>query len=128
MALTHYDVIYVDDDQPLTQIFNTYVQMAHIEWTYESYTDSRTAYELVEENMIGARVWLLDIMMPGKNGIELAVLIQQIDPRATILGYTALDPLDVKMKYGKSTTAFTKIISKNESIMDILSLLDVYLK
>jgi DNA-binding response OmpR family regulator len=128
MPITQYDVVYVDDDHALTQIINTCVGLAHERWTYNSYTDSGSVYEMIQQNKIGAKVWLLDIMMPVKNGIDIAVLIQQKLPKDIILGYTALDPLDIKAKYGPSTNAFTRIISKNESPMDVLNLLDAWVE
>lgn len=126
MPATQYDVVYVDDERSITQIFTTYAKLEHDTWNFAAFNNSVDVYNQIQQNLIGSRVWLLDIMMPQRNGVEIANLIKKMHPDSVVLGYTALDPMDVKSKFGTQANAFNKIIRKNESVLEVLALMDVW--
>jgi DNA-binding NtrC family response regulator len=127
MAVEKYDLIFVDDEMGITVLFNTVVQMQFPQLVYTSFNDSEAVYEMVNQKLIQSKVWILDIMMPRRNGVEIADLIRQVDPEAIIIGYTALDPVSLKLDYGPKASAFKNILSKSASVFEVISLTTVWI-
>jgi len=131
MAMNNYDVIYVDDEPTMTDIFNQFVTYKFKDWRTCSFNNSQELFEKISSNEISAVVWIIDIMMPQKNGTEIAEAVaHECEPGTTILGYTALDPhtLDSKVEYKNGLRHFSKIINKQENFSNLLDLVDVWVK
>jgi DNA-binding NtrC family response regulator len=131
MAMSNYDVIYIDDEVTMTDIFNQYVNWKYKSWRACSFTNSKELYDRIVANEISSIVWIVDIMMPGKNGTEIAgAIARECAPGTVILGYTALDPhsLDSRPEYQDGVKHFSKILNKQESFFNLLDLVDVWVK
>lgn len=131
MAMNNYDVIYIDDEITMTDIFNQYVKYKYGHWRAQSFSDSRDLFAKITSNEVSSVVWIVDIMMPGKNGTEIAAAIaNECDPGTVILGYTALDhhSLEAKPEYQAGLKHFHKIINKQENFTNLLDLVDVMVK
>jgi two-component SAPR family response regulator len=123
----HFDVIFVDDEITMVTIFNQVINLKHQNWRACSYLDSTELYQLITTNQISASIWIIDLMMPGKNGIELAQAIQMTGDQSTILiGYTSLDPLTLHRhsEYNQAVEIFSRIVGKQEGLIKLLSGLD----
>lgn len=131
MAMHNYDVIFVDDESTMIDIFNHYVGWKYKHWRACSFIDSQDLYEKITSNQVSAIVWIVDIMMPRKNGTQIADAIsQECEPGTIIIGYTALDPhtLESKPEYREGLKHFTRIMNKQESFNSLLDLVDLWLK
>ncbi len=131
MAMNNYDVIYVDDEPSMTDIFNQFVNFKYKHWRACSFTNSQELYDRVAANEISSVVWIIDIMMPQKNGTEVAAIVSsECEPGTVILGYTALDPhtLDHKPEYRDGLKHFSRIINKQENFNNLLDLVDAWVK
>lgn len=127
MAKYHFDVIYMDDDPMMTELFNQYISWKYQQWRAYSFTDPLMLYKQIRRGEIQAKVWIIDIMMPEKSGPDLAAAIrEQFGPQEVILGYTALEPhvLQADPQYNTGLHYFTQIVKKNEGISRLLSLAD----
>ncbi len=131
MAMNNYDVIYIDDETSMTDIFNQYVKWKYSHWRSLSFNDSLELHNKIVTHDISAHIWIVDIMMPRKNGTEIARAIQdESDPGTVVLGYTALDhhTLENRPEYRDGLSCFTRIMNKQEDFGSLLELVDVMLK
>lgn len=131
MAMKNYDVVYVDDELSMTDIFSQFVTFKYQHWRARAFNDAQELYDKILSNEISSVVWIVDIMMPRKNGTMIASAIaQECDPGTVILGYTALDhhSLESKPEYKGGLSCFTKIMNKQESFSGLLDLVDVWVK
>jgi len=131
MAMNNYDVIFIDDETTMTDIFQQYVTWKYKHWRACSFSDSRDLFDKITTNQVSAVVWIVDIMMPGRNGTEIASAIQrECAPGTIILAYTALDmhSLDSRPEYHEGLKHFTRIINKQENFNNLLELVDVWVK
>jgi response regulator of citrate/malate metabolism len=131
MALNNYDVIFIDDEITIVDLFNQYVQYKYKSWNAAAFTDSYDLYRKIIGNEVAATIWIVDLMMPQKNGTEIAAAIaRESMPGTLILGYTALDPytLDSRSEYRGGLKYFYKIINKQESFTSLLELIDLWVK
>ena len=131
MAMTNFDVVYIDDEHSMTEIFTQFVAYKYQHWRACSFTNSQEAFDKICSNEISSVVWIVDIMMPQKNGTEIAVAIQhECQPGTVVLGYTALDhhSLERKPEYQEGLKSFSKIINKQEEFSSLLELVDVWVK
>lgn len=131
MTMNNYDVIYIDDEPTMTDIFNQFVNFKFKHWRAVSYTNSQDLYDKIKANEISAVVWIVDIMMPQKNGTEIAAAVNaECEPGTIILGYTALDThtLETKPEYRDGLKHFTRIMNKQENFVNLLDLVDVWVK
>ncbi len=120
----HYDVVYVDDEPTMTTIFNQVVNLKYQNWRSISFNDSQILFERIEAGNISASVWIIDLMMPEKNGVQLARAIRGGgDSEAVLIGYTALDPqaLGRSPEYSDALDLFSRIIGKQEGFIKVLT-------
>ncbi len=131
MAMNNFDVIYIDDEPTMTDIFTQFVNYKFKSWRACSFNHSQELYEKITANEVSAVVWIIDIMMPQKNGTEIAAAVAQVcEPGTVILGYTALDPhsLDSRPEYKEGLKHFSRIINKQENFGNLLDLVDMWVK
>ena len=129
MAGNEFDVIIIDDESSVTQIFQQYFLWKYKNWRFQTFNDPLNLLDSITRFNLKAKVWIIDIMMPAKNGTEIAALIrQQHGQTPIILAYTALDRqiLDSEEKYKQGMKHFNHIISKKEDFSSILSLVEVW--
>lgn len=128
---TSYDVIFIDDEVSLTDIFQQYVIWKYKDWNFMTFNNAQTAFNAIVDNRVSARVWIVDMMMPQKNGAEIAEAIRrQSGKEPVILAYTALDrrALESNETYRGGMHHFNHIINKREDFASILSLVEVWVK
>lgn len=131
MAMENLDVIYIDDEPSLTDIFNQFMTYKFKHWRARAFTNSQDLYNKIIANEVSAVVWIVDIMMPQKNGTEIVEAIsRECQPGTIILGYTALDQfsLSAKPEYKDGLRYFTKIISKQDNFINLLDYVDILVK
>jgi DNA-binding NtrC family response regulator len=131
MAMQNFDVIYIDDEPTMTDIFNQFVNYKFKHWRARAFTNSQELYEMIVANEVSAVVWIVDIMMPQKNGTEIAEIVsQECQPGTVILGYTALDQhsLGARSEYKNGLKFFSKIINKQDNFINLLDFVDVWVK
>lgn len=129
MAMNNFDVIYIDDEPSMTDIFTHFVNFKYKHWRVAAYNDSQELYNRIVSNEISSVVWIVDIMMPRKNGAQIAEAIaRECSPGTVILGYTALDPtaIETQPEYQRGARHFTKIVNKQENFVNLLDLVDVW--
>lgn len=126
-----YDVIFIDDEVSLTDIFQQYVIWKYKEWNFMTFNNSQMAYNAILDNRVSAKVWIVDMMMPQKNGADIAQAIRtQGGQDPVILAYTALDrrALESNETYRAGMQHFNHIVNKREDFSSILSLVEVWVK
>jgi DNA-binding NtrC family response regulator len=131
MAMSNYDVIFIDDETTMIDIFTQYVNWKYKHWRACSFVDSQDLFDRITTNQLSAVVWIIDIMMPRKNGTEIAAAItRECGPGTIILGYTALDThtLDSRPEYKDGLKYFSRIINKQENFNNLLDLVDAWVK
>jgi DNA-binding NtrC family response regulator len=131
MAMTNYDVIYIDDESSMTDIFSHYAAFKYQHWRIRAFTNSQEAFDKIRSNEISSVVWIVDIMMPQKNGTEVAAAIQsECQAGTVVLGYTALDPytLEQRPEFQAGLRNFSRIINKQEDFSSLLELVDMWVK
>lgn len=131
MAMNNFDVIFIDDEPSMAEIFNTFVSYRFKHWRACSFSDSQELYQKIITNEVSAVVWIVDIMMPQKNGAEIAAAIsRECAPGTVILGYTALDSytLSSRKEYKEGLRFFSRIINKQDNFSNLLDLVDVWVQ
>lgn len=128
---TEYDVIFIDDEATLTDIFQQYVIWKYKDWSFLTFSNSALAHSAIVNNRICATVWIVDMMMPQKNGTDIARAIRsQSGDNTVILAYTALDrrALESNDAYREGMPFFNHIINKREDFSSILALVEVWVE
>ena len=131
MTGTEFDVIIIDDEVNVTQIFQQYFLWKYKDWRYQTFNNPVDLLDSIENDNLQAKVWIIDIMMPVINGVEIATAIRRLNGQAPIvLAYTALDRvlLYTEEKYKHGMQHFNHIISKKEDFSSILSLVEVWVE
>jgi CheY-like chemotaxis protein len=87
------------------------------------------AYEAITDGQISSKVWIIDMMMPNKNGADIAEAVREkqgSDP--VLLAYTALEKrtLQTQAAYSHGMHHFNHVINKREDFTSILSLVEVW--
>lgn len=129
MTDNEFDVIVIDDETSVTQIFQQYFLWKYKNWRFQTFNNPMNVIDGIIKFDLKAKVWIVDIMMPVKNGTEIAASIrQQYGQSPIVLAYTALDRqvLDSEEKYKNGMRYFNHIISKKEDFSSILSLVEVW--
>lgn len=124
------DVIFIDDEPSLTEIFQHYVLWKYKEWRFATFNNPILAYNDIVTSELSARVWIIDLMMPGKNGVQIAAAIRSVHgDTPVLLAYTALDrqSLHNHDQYRDGLHHFNNIINKKEDLSDVLSLVDIWI-
>jgi len=122
--MDQYDLIYVDDESTMTAIFEQMVKLKYRQWRAAAFSDSQSLYERITAKQIAARVWIIDLMMPKVNGVEIAQAIRQSgDSEAKLIAYTALDPQTLSRNpgYREGLHLFERVIGKQEGLMKLLA-------
>jgi DNA-binding response OmpR family regulator len=122
-----YDAILIDDEAALGEIFQHYVLFKFKEWRFLTFSNSDVAYEQIMQNNLDATVWIVDLMMPGKNGVQIAEAIRaKHGTTPVVLAYTAIDPQDVEkhIEYQDGVDHFTRLINKRFDIPNLLELVN----
>ena len=125
-----YDVIFIDDEASLTEIFQHFVLAKYKDWRFQAFSNANLAYNQIIDNQLTATVWIIDLMMPGKSGMEIAGAIREQDGHNPIvLAYTALDHQDLRMEeeYRDGLLHFDKVVNKMEDPVRLLSRVDVWM-
>lgn len=126
-----YDVVFVDDEVSLTEIFQHYVLARYNQWRFLTFHNSQSLYKEITMNHLTATVWIIDLMMPGKNGVDIAESIRKLHGnKATLIAYTALDRDDLRRDetYASGLHYFDHVINKMEDPVSLLSLVDVWVQ
>jgi DNA-binding response OmpR family regulator len=125
-----YDVVIIDDESTVTDIFQQYILWKHKDWKFLTFTNSSILHDALENGRLTAKVWVIDLMMPGKNGVEIAVAVRRQQGNTPILlAYTALEKrtLETQEAYQVGLHHFNHIINKREDFNSILSLIEVWI-
>jgi len=128
-APTLFDVIVVDDEPSVTQIFQQYILWKYKNWRFTTFNNSSTLFECITNTELTAKVWIVDIMMPKKNGVDIAQAIRHyLGAKPVVLAYTALDRrvFETDATYKHGVKFFNHFINKKEDFSSILSLVDVW--
>lgn len=126
--MSAYDVIFIDDEVSLTEIFQHFVLAKYKDWRFQAFSNANLAYSQIVDNQLTATVWIIDLMMPGKNGMEIAGAIrEQNGHNPIVLAYTALDNQDLRREegYRDGLLHFDKVVNKMEDPVSLLSQVDV---
>jgi DNA-binding response OmpR family regulator len=129
--MSTFDVIFIDDEVSLTEIFQHYVLAHYKGWRFTAFSNSALAYKEIAIGHLSATVWIIDLMMPGKNGVQIAEAIRAFyGQRPTLIAYTALDRGDLQRhdEYRSGLHHFNRIINKMEDPVSLLSLVDVWVQ
>jgi CheY-like chemotaxis protein len=124
-----FDVIFIDDEVSLTEIFQYYVLARYKHWRFLAMSNASMAYREIVFSGLSARVWIVDMMMPGKNGAQIASAIRaRHGHNPMVLAYTALDRIELQRQeeYCNDLHHFNKIINKMEDPTSLLSLVDIW--
>lgn len=122
-----YDLIYIDDESTLTMIFEQIIKLRYRHWRACAFVDALELYDQIVAGEIRARAWIIDLMLPGKSGIELAQAIRQSgDDSAVLLAYTALDmqTLSRSREFEEHSHLFERVVGKQEGLLKLLSTID----
>ncbi|MEW5871636.1 MAG: response regulator [Chloroflexota bacterium] len=129
--MSSFDVVFIDDEPSITEIFQHYVLWKYKNWRFVTFNNPVLAYNEIIGNQLSATVWIIDMMMPGKNGAEIASAIRSKSGESPVLlAYTALDrqALQTQEQYRSGLKHFNRVINKKEDLSDVLSLVDVWVK
>ncbi len=111
-------ILIVDDDPRLRQSFDKLLTAeGH---TVRTAPDGETALKMVQEN--SPDMVIMDIRMPGLNGIETFKAMQRIDPKLPVIIMTAFGTTETAIEATK-LGAFDYVLKPFE-IPDILALID----
>lgn len=130
MSPTEYDIIIIDDEVSVTDIFQQYLIWKYPQWRFMTMSNSMLAYNAITQQQLQAKVWVIDIMMPQKNGTELAAAVRQHQGESPVLlAYTALErgTLDTQEAYRHGMKHFNHIVNKREDFTSVLSLIEVWI-
>jgi CheY-like chemotaxis protein len=108
----------------MTAIFEQVVKLKYRHWQTTTFVDAQDVYDQIAGKKVAASVWIIDLMMPKKSGIEIAQAIRdsgQAD--AVLIAYTALDPqtLARSPEYRDGLHLFEKVIGKQDGFMKIMA-------
>ncbi len=129
MSSPNYDVVIIDDEISVTDIFQQYILHKYNNWRFITFTNSQLLYEAITNGQISAKVWVIDMMMPNKNGADIAEAVRnQQGSEPIILAYTALEKrtLETQETYRHGMHYFNHVINKREDFTSILSLIEVW--
>ena len=124
--MERYDIVFIDDESTLTEIFGHFIRVKHPGWRFATFCDSQKAYEQIVNKRISATVWIVDMMMPVKNGAQIAEAIRSATngEGTVVLGYSALDRIEIKHNEAlkRGLPYFDWLMTKHYRLSDLLSL------
>jgi DNA-binding NtrC family response regulator len=128
MTSPAYDVIIIDDEVSVTDIFQQYILWKYASWRFMTFNNPQLAYDAISSGQLAARVWVIDMMMPQKNGADMATAVREAQgEQPVVLAYTALErrTLETQEAYRHGIKHFNHVINKREDFSSILSLIEV---
>ena len=129
--MSSFDVVFIDDEVTLTEIFQYFVLTKYKDWRFTTFSNASMAYDQIVNHQLSASVWIVDMMMPGKNGAQIAeaIRVHQSNESPVVLAYTALDRSDLRRfdEYKNRIQYFSGVINKREDLPDLLSLVDTWI-
>jgi DNA-binding NtrC family response regulator len=129
MSSPNYDVVIIDDEVSVTDIFQQYLIYKYKDWRFVTFNNSLMAHEAISNGQISAKVWVIDMMMPNKNGADIAEVVREVQgDEPVVLAYTALEKrtLETQEAYRHGMHHFNHVINKREDFTSILSLIEVW--
>ena len=129
MPTPEYDLVIIDDEVSVTDLFQQYILWKFPNWRFMTFNNSQIAYNAITSGHILAKVWVIDMMMPNKNGADIAIAVRDIQGDSPVLlAYTALEKrtLETQDAYRHSMHHFNHVVNKREDFTSILSLLEVW--
>ena len=129
MSSPDYDVVIIDDEVSVTDIFQQYIIWKYKGWRFMTFNNSQIAHAAISNGQITAKVWVIDMMMPNKNGADIATAVRDIQGHEPVLlAYTALEKrtLETQAAYQHGMHHFNHVINKREDFTSILSLIEVW--
>jgi CheY-like chemotaxis protein len=127
--MSAFDVIFVDDEISLTEIFQHYVLSRYKNWRFTTFNNASMVYKEIVTGHLSSTVWIIDLMMPGKNGVQVAEAVRAFHGQGpVIIAYTALDRGDINRQeeYRYGMHHFNQLVNKMEDPVGLLSLADVW--
>lgn len=125
-------MVYVDDEKTILDLFSQLACVKYAHWLFETRNNPAKLFDEVQRGRFASRVWIIDMMMPGRNGAELAEAIRKsaLGKDAVIYGYTAIDrsALEGRPEFRGRLDNFTEIISKRQDFIKLLANIDEKLK
>ena len=94
-----------------------------------TFNNSQMAFDMISSGQITSKVWVIDMMMPSKNGADIAEAVRQSQGDSpVVLAYTALErrSLETQEAYRHGIHHFNHVINKREDFVSILSLIEVW--
>jgi DNA-binding response OmpR family regulator len=117
-----YSILYVEDDGAVRENYVTYLQRFYTD-VYEA-GDAETAYTLYKNKK--PNILIIDIELPGKNGIEFLREIRKMDHSVRAIMLTAMSDIDTLMN--ASELKLTKYLVKPISRDELKEALDIAIK
>lgn len=130
MAEKIYDVVIIYDESTVTDLFQQFILWKYKGWDFLTFNNSDILHAAISNQTIASRVWVIDMMMPGKNGADLAVTIRDIyGNEPVLLAYTALDKrtLETQKSYAHGIKNFNHVVNKREDFTSILYLIEIWI-
>ena len=124
-----YDVVIIDDEVAVTDIFQQYIIFKYQDWRFMTFNNSQLAHNAITTGQLTAKVWVIDMMMPNKNGADIATAVRDIQGAAPVLlAYTALEKrtLETQEAYKHGMHHFNHVINKREDFPAVLSLIEIW--
>lgn len=115
-------ILYVEDDQSLGFVTRDNLEIHGYQITHS--TDGHEALEQIKNNTFD--LFILDVMLPGVDGFQLAEAIRRKDPEVPILFLTAKSLKDDRIKGLK--LGGDDYITKPFSIEELILKIEVFLK
>ena len=129
MPPQEYDVVIIDDEVSVTDLFQQYIIWKFPDWRFMTFNNSQIAHTAISNGHLLAKVWVIDMMMPNKNGADIAEVVREMQgAKPVLLAYTALEKrtLETQDAYRQGMHHFNHVINKREDFTSILSLLEVW--
>lgn len=130
-AAADFDIIIIDDEPSITEIFEQYIMIKYKHWRVCTYNNSTELFEAISRREVYSNVWIVDIMMPQKNGVDIAAAIRQYHgEKPVVLAFTALERrvIETDPKYAWGVKHFNRFLSKRDEFSSILSLVDIWVE
>jgi CheY-like chemotaxis protein len=127
-AMDTYDVVFIDDEEFMTEIFQHFVARKYADWRCVAFNDSAAVQEQITNQALAARVWIVDLMMPEVSGAQVAEAIRANHPEnrnweeTLVVAYTALERSELlrHAEFRHSMHLFDWIINKRTMLPEIL--------
>ena len=65
MSSLNYDVVIIDDEVSVTDIFQQYIIYKYKDWRFRTFNNSQMAYEAIMDDQLTSKVWVIDRNAPS---------------------------------------------------------------